>query len=459
MNQKARIFDVVTRGYDGPIISEKDFDMKYIYQNLKKIVKKYDIALTSDTLINFDDDLADRVWEAAIDFLTMGGVYSKDSGRLIQFSEREIREGIRMAPPQTIFGEGNDKVFEYARTADDLRPCVNLGGSVNVPCPNEFFIPIMLSYMQEPRVDYHCPTTNLTTINGHELRTRTPLEIFAAYEEISLFRHVAAMSGRAGMPYNGIGISVSDVGQLAASHLMKRTDSHSIGIISELKTDNAILNKIAQVVMMDGQITPYANPIYGGLGGGLNTQIVLLTAEMIALSIFFMGTTVGTTPTHPNLFNSTTKELLQMTSVAFQAISRNSKIMTRLTHTMVGGLATKTFMYEIIASCLVATKSGLARLQGPRGATGAIVGACSGLEARFQGEVLHAAVKIDRSKAEEIAQKAYSMYADDLDKKPYGKPFWEVYDVATIKPTKEWLDIYEEVREEAISWGLPLDQV
>jgi len=459
MNQKARIFDVIRRSIEGPIVSESDFDMKHIYQNLKKIVKKYDIKITSDSFINFDDELSDRVWKAAIEFLAESGVYCKDTGRIVQYTEREIKEAIRMAPRSAVFGEGNDTVYEYPRTADDPRPPVSLGGSINVPCPNEYFVPIMLSYMQEPRVDYHCPTTNLTTINGIPLRTRTPLELFAAYEEISTFRHVAAMSGRPGMPYNGVGISVSDVGELAASHLMKKTDSHSIGVISELKFDNSIMNKIAQCCMLDHQICPYCNPIYGGLGGGLNTQVVLLTAEMIAASTVFMGTTVGTTPTHPSLFCSTTKELLQMTSVAFQAISRNSHIMTRLTHTMVGGLATKTFMYEIIASCLVATKSGLARLQGPRAATGAIVGAASGLEARFQGEVLHAAVRIDRSKAEEIVEKAYNLYKDDLDKKPYGKPFWEVYDVKTIQPGKEWLDVYEAAREEAISWGLPLDLV
>ena len=427
MNQKAKIFDVVRRSIEGPIVSEQDFDMKHIYQNLKKIVKKYDIKIESESIINFNDELADRVWNAAIEFLSKSGVYCKDTGRIVQYTEDEIRQSIRMAPDHAVFGEGNDTVHEYARTADDPRPPVNLGGSVNVPCPNEYFVPIMLSYMQEPRVDFHCPTTNLTTINGIELRTRTPLEIFAAYEEVQLFRHVAAMSGRAGMPYNGVGISVSDVGELSASHLMKKTDSHSIGVISELKFDNAIMNKITQCVMLDHQVMPYANPIYGGLGGGLNTQVVLLTAEMIALSIIFMGTTVGTTPTHPNLFCSTTKELLQMTSVAFQAISRNSHIMTRLTHTMVGGLAT--------------------------------TGACSGLEARFQGEVLHAAVKISREKAEEIVQKAYALYKDDLDKKPYGKPFWEVYDVKTIQPKQEWLDVYNEVRAEAISWGLPLDEV
>ena len=126
---------------------------------------------------------------------------------------------------------------------------------------------------------------------------------------------------------------------------------------------------------------------------------------------------------------------------------------------MVGGLTTKTFCYEIVASCLVAAKSGIARLQGPRGATGAITGACSGLEARFQGECLRAAVMIDREKAEEIAQRAFAAYQGDLDKKPYGVPFWEAYDVKTIRPKKEWLDVYSAVKEEAISWGLPLDMI
>ncbi|MFI3312269.1 MAG: monomethylamine:corrinoid methyltransferase [Eubacteriales bacterium] len=459
MNQRALLFDVLKRSVEGPIVSESDFDMKHIYKNVKKIGKKYNIKITADTIINFDDQLADNVWNAAIEFLATSGIYCKDSGRLIQFTEKELRERIRLAPDHAQYGEGSDAVIEYARTADDTRHCTSMGSSVNVPCDNKYFTPIMLSYLQEPLVDIHCPTTNLKTINGMELRTRTPLEILASWEEVALYKHVAKMAGRPGICYNGVGISVSDIGQLSAAHLMGHYDSHCVGIISELKTDNSILNKVTQAVLLDGKITPYANPIYGGLGGGLDTQVILLTAEMIALSVVFMGTTVGTTPTHPSLFCSTTEEILKFVSVAFQAISRNSHIMTRVTHTMVGGCGTKTFLYEIIASCLVATKAGVARLQGPRGATGAIEGACSGLEARFQGEVLRAAVKIDRAKAEEIVQKAFGAYKDDLYEKPYGKPFWEVYDVDTITPTDEWLGIYEEVKAEAIAWGLPLDEI
>jgi hypothetical protein len=38
--------------------------------------------------------------------------------------------------------------------------------------------------------------------------------------------------------------------------------------------------------------------------------------------------------------------------------------------------------------------------------------------------------------------------------KPVGKPFEEVYDLVAIRPTEEWLAIYNRVKEEAASWGL-----
>ena len=84
MNRKARYFDVIQRSIEGPICTESDFDMKHIYKNLKKVQKKYGIKVESDTLINFDDDLADRVWNAAIEFLANSGVYCKDTSRIIQ---------------------------------------------------------------------------------------------------------------------------------------------------------------------------------------------------------------------------------------------------------------------------------------------------------------------------------------------------------------------------------------
>ncbi|MEL7610202.1 MAG: monomethylamine:corrinoid methyltransferase [Bacillota bacterium] len=456
MNNKARLNDVIQRSMNGPIVSEQDFDMQHVYKGLRKIIKKYEISVQTDNLINMDKEFADRVWNAAIEFLAGCGVYSKDTGRVIQYTEREIRDFIKLAPSQTIYGSGRDAVLEVARTPDDIRPCINNGGSVGTPCPNEYFIPIMTSYMQEPLVEMHCPTTNLTTIYGGEIRTRTPLEIMAAWEVVSVFKHVAGMVGRPGMPHHGINISVSDIGHLSAGHLMQKTDSQCYGIISELKCDNSILNKMTHIALCDAVSSPYANPVYGGMGGGLDSQVVLLCAEMIALSTVFLASTCGSTPIHPAYFCSTSKEILQAIGIAFQAISQNSNILTRVAQTMVGGPCTKTLLYETIAATLVGTKAGISQLDGPRGSTGAIEGACTGLEARFQGEVIRAAVKIGRGKAEEIAQKAFEKYKDDIDKKPYGKPFWEAYVMENLHPTDEWQAMYDDVKNEAIGWGLPM---
>jgi methylamine--corrinoid protein Co-methyltransferase len=260
------------------------------------------------------------------------------------------------------------------------------------------------------------------------------------------------------MAWTGVIMSMSDRGQLSTVNPagLRSTDMHTFGIVSELKTNFDILNKLTHSIRMGGIIDPYANPIYGGLGGGIEGQSVLITAAMIALNVVFMATCCGSSPTHPFHFNDTGKELLQASSVAFQALARNCHLMTNLTITPVGGPGTKTLLYETVAFTVMSTVSGCSRILGPRSATGAVAGHFSGLEARFSGEVMHAAAKLNREQSEQIVQRAYACYADQLDQQPYGQPFQEVYDLKTLQPKKEWLAIYDEVRNEVINWGLPL---
>ena len=62
MNQRAKVFDVIKRSLEGPVCSEQDFDMIHIHKNIKNIAKKYEIKVSEDTLINFDDEMA-GYWE------------------------------------------------------------------------------------------------------------------------------------------------------------------------------------------------------------------------------------------------------------------------------------------------------------------------------------------------------------------------------------------------------------
>jgi methylamine--corrinoid protein Co-methyltransferase len=455
MEEPTRLLDIVNRSLTGPIIDEATFDKEHVTEGIARVVKKYEIHADRETLVNQDDELADRVWLAALDFLATCGVYCQSTKRVLQFSREEIENFLKQAPDRIEYGAGDDQRLEVARKVEDPRVPMLMGSSIGSPIPENLFVPVMQSYIQEPLVDVTC-AASIETVFDREIRTASPLEILACWREVDLMNEALEKAGRPGLAWTGVIMSMSDVGQLSSVNPagLRQTDLFTFGVISELKTNFDILNKIAHAVRLGYTIDPYANPIYGGLGGGIDGQAVLITAAMVALSVFFMAVMVGSSPTHPFHFNDTGKELLLAQSLAFQALARNSHLMTNLTITPVGGPGTKTLLYECVAYTVMSTVSGQSRILGPRSATGSISRHFSGLEARFTGELLHAAVKLNRENAEEITQLAYGQYADLLDKKPYGKPFQEVYDVKSVQPTKEWLKIYDEVKEEAASWGL-----
>jgi methylamine--corrinoid protein Co-methyltransferase len=447
--------DIVQRSLEGPIIEEEDFNNKSISAGLARVVKEYKIKVSTDIIINLDDELADRVWDAAVDFLATCGVFCQNTGRVILHSKEEIEAILKTAPDNVWIGSGTDRVHEVARNVEDSRRPLLMGSPIGSAIEEEYFVPSMISYVQEPEVDVTMAPT-LEKIYGYDIRTRSPLEIMAAWREAELTLEAMRRAGRPGMGFTGLGMSISDVGQLSADGPggLRDTDLHTFGIISELKTNFEILNKLTHILYRDGIVDPYANPIYGGLGGGLEGQAVLITAAMIALNVVFMATCVGSSPTHPFNFNDTGKEVMIPTSLAFQALARNSHLLTNLTITPVGGPGTKTLLYECVAFTIMNTVSGASRLLGPRSATGSITGHFSGLEARFTGELLDAASKLNREQAEEIVQKAYAKYDADLPQKPYGKHFKDVYDLKTLQPKDEWIKMYEDVKNEVAGWGL-----
>ena len=100
------------------------------------------------------------------------------------------------------------------------------------------------------------------------------------------------------------------------------------------------------------------------------------------------------------------------------------------------------------------TASGSCGLIGPRSNAGVHNAHVSGLEARFTAEVARAASGISRAEANELVTKLVAMYKPTLDQRPVGKSFTEVYDLATLKPTPEWLAVYESVKDEMRGLGL-----
>jgi len=458
MKNTARLMDIIQRCLTGPIVDEQQFESEHVTLGLRRVVKQYDIHLDRSHVVNLDDGLADQVWEAALDFLVTCGVYCLDTGRVIQFNRQEIETILSEAPEEVLLGSGKDAVRERYRTLGETRPPLNMGGPVGTPVSEDLFLPLMLSYVQEPNVDVVCPGT-LSTVHGCDIRTRSPLEIMAAWQECDQMMQVLNKAGRPGMAVNCVQISISDVGFLSAISRggYRPTDMHTLGMISELKVNFEQLNKVAHAIYQGGIIDPFANPVYGGLGGGTEGIAVLLTAEMVALNLVFMAVCHGSSPTHPFNFNDTGREIMQATSLSLQALARNSHLMTNMTVSPVGGPGTKTLLYECAAYTTLCTVSGISRILGPRSACGTVQDHVSGLEARFNGKVAQAAARLSREQADEIVQRALEYYEGLQDKKPVGQPFQEVYDLKTLQPTREWLAIYDEVLNEVSEWGLSVN--
>lgn len=457
MKNADRLMDIIQSCLTGPVVDEQQFDSEHVTAGIRRVVSQYDIHIDKSHAVNLDDNLADRVWEAALDFLTTCGIYCLDTGRVILFDRSEIEQILSAAPADVQLGSGKDTVREAYRCIGEVRPPLNMGGPVGSPVSEGLFAPVMQSYVQEPGVDVVCPAT-LSTVFGNDIRTRSPLEIMAAWEECRLMMQVLRRARRPGMAVNCVQDSISDVGFLSAisRHGYRPTDMHTLGMISELKLNFEQLNKVAHAVQQGGIIDPFANPIYGGLGGGREGIAVLLTAEMVALNLVYMAVCHGSSPTHPFNFNDTGREIMQATSLSLQALARNSHLMTNMTVSPVGGPGTKTLLYECVAFTTLCTVSGISRILGPRSACGTVQDHFSGLEARFNGQVARAAACLSREQADGIVQRALSCYESLQDKKPVGKSFQEVYDLKSIQPTREWLDLTETVVEEVFGWGLPI---
>ena len=78
--------DVLDRATTGPMMTQKDFDVKVFIPTLRKILKKYDLKWDKKEVVNTDDNIADRVFEAAVDFYSAVGTYITDIERIITFT-------------------------------------------------------------------------------------------------------------------------------------------------------------------------------------------------------------------------------------------------------------------------------------------------------------------------------------------------------------------------------------
>ncbi len=458
MRHRGRLIEILRRAEEGPIIDEKEFEAKLIRSTVKRLVEKYRIKYTRETIVPSDDELADRIYEAALEFAVDVGMYCQSTSRRITWTRREYEEGLQNCVGQAVLGAGNDAVTVKARRPEDAQQPIFVGGAFGTPVPENMFVPIMLSYVQEPIVDvFENPT--IQTVYGNDIKAGSPWEVLAGWREVELAKEVINRAGRPGMAIGAVEISPTALAQISAASWggLRPTDWHHVSAPSEFKTNYDLLSKVAHITRIDATMEAYLNIIYGGFLGGAEGVVIGLAAGLIVINQNYMGTTLSVSSAHPFLHSDATAESLWAQSLAFQAISRNTNLITASLCKPASGPGTKTLLYECAAFIISGVVSGLSVPQACMTATGTHPRHCSGLESKFSGEVARAACRMSREQANEVVKNLIPRYETILVEKPIGKPFEEVYDIATVRPTQEWLGIYEEVKDELITLGVPLN--
>jgi len=449
--------EVAKRAETGPLMEANDFLMQRVAANVTRLKKQYDVRWDGKTLVNLDDDLADRCWAAGKELLLTAGLYSMNSRRVIEFAPAEVEHALRFAPDRLSLGQGKDAVTIYHRAVEDPRPPFVFSGPFNADTHERMFVRLNEAFAQERIIDCLFLPGYLKELDGLVIRPNSGLSSRAAVLYGQWAREAVRRAGRPGMPICGHAVmALNEIACTNEEWGLRATDPRAMVLISELQVDDVTLTRLAYYLAYGCPIYVAFTPLVGGYGGDPAGTAIVAVASFIG-AILLGAEICHLGPQHIKYKQQTNHHSLFLGSLANQAVARNSQIIATTSHTTAGRPGSDQYAYEFAALALAVVPSG-SNVTGPRPAEPLGFNNVSPLMARLFAEVAHAAAGLTRAQAAPIVAALHEKYKDQLAfaEAPRGQPFEELYDVETLTPTPEHQALYDRVREELIRLGLPL---
>ena len=453
------IWDIYERALSGRYVTELQFDTKILFEKIQELVKEYDIKYTPEEPVPSDRSLAKDAFKAGMRLLTEVGVLCIDTSRIISITEEEVKETLKAKRKEIVVGQGVDAIRVAGRKPEDKTPPLVCGGPCGGPISEETYVACLQSYAQEPLVNA-VHTGSIPSIGGKEIRVGSPLELQAARCEGLWAREALNRANRPGMPIFGV-MSAITLGALEVADLpggLRPTDMHEICFLNELKTDIRLLNKVVYNSQAGNIITSCQCPIMGGFAGGPEGTAIVTIAT--TLQGFIMGGALhGHCPIHSLHAASTDRSDIWASDLHTLALRESDIYLPTIDYIMPSaGPCTEMIIYEIAAREIANITCGTSGIFSAGATTGAMRDHYSGMEGRIAGEIAHATAGMSRDAANNIANALLKKYEDVQAKKkaPMGKKFQECYDIKTLTPGKEYLELWEKVKKELEDLGVKL---
>jgi hypothetical protein len=453
-----KLNELIERAEHGPIMTEKDFDLKILVPNLKRVIKEYGISYDPNEVVPSDDSLARDAFKAAFDLYLTVGTYCTSSNRRILFKEEEIKEALSLFPGEFIVGYGKDQRRIFHRHIEDERMPFFLFGPMGQSCSEEIFLQVTMAYMKDPMAD-GISSPALDRIDNIPIQVKAPSEVLGAVAHSMLVKDAARRVGRPGIFTISVATAPSDAAQIAASHPQWgkwTTDGGFVGALAELKIDFDLLRKMIHFHQYGQFIGALTGPLMGGFCGGPEGTAVIAIAYHLQGLLVHQSHFQANFPMHIIHSCTTMRETLWALHLSSQAIAQNTSLITFAKGKAAAGPCTDMVLYESAAHGLVAVSG--AHIYAMGAARNKYKERYTPVEARIACETAYAIVKSKgtRRDANDITKELLREYEKEIPNAPMGKTIRECYDLKKLAPSSEYQEIIQQVRKKLTDLGLNL---
>jgi methylamine--corrinoid protein Co-methyltransferase len=447
--------EILERATKGPIMSSRDFDMKVLIPKVREVVERYKIRYDPETPCPSDDDLADRIYQAALDLYVDAGTYVIDTERVIQFSRKEIEEAVYEAPREAYFGEGPDRCVFKGRKPDDSEiPHCHVGSGTDTT--EDVALKMVEAYGRISKAK----TVSIPSVTafGHlKSAAGSPVETLAGISMMRIGREGLRRAGRPGMGIiNHMSSCAQGISTIAASNPefgARPSDGWLVAPQAELKIDYSSLNQVAYLTSWGANIGQEAGPIMGGYAGGPEGTAVVTTAYCFHGILVARATYHLTYPVHITHVASTTPDMLFVVSTSGQAVTRNVGVPYYALGYAAAGSATRQYFYEAAAYLLAIQSSGMG-IEDVHPNKAVVTNGALPIDSEFTCSLGHGMVGITRKEANQIIKKLMKIYSDGIKNPPKGRTLDECYDIQTMKPDDDLKKTYDEAVRELGKLGI-----
>ena len=443
-------------------MTEKDFDLKVYWPDVKKVVKKYNIEYNPDEVVPQSVDQINDIYKAARELFLEVGVFNVTTGRRITWTEKELDDTMKKFPSEMTVGEGRDACHFDHRVLNDPRPA-NCLGRVLGPQDPALLDRVFYAYASEHRIDHCCFQGIIPYINGAKVRPWSPHEISAELKRVSEMDHARRRAGRPGMSdWSSAPVSLqAAMAAMNSDSGMRKGDVRHIYIMPHLKTSYEQFTRTMATFAFGHHQWGIGQAYVGGLSGSPNMAAVVSCAELFAYCMLYNPSALGLWTADGMYFATTSRTALWVCFHAGAAWVNNTNTFSldgAPYGVVASGPCTETYFWEHAAAAIGDAVTGM-NSGGGTGWQSALTMGATPIGARFASEVCDAVceAQIGWKEANRLVNYCLDKYMDRMDAHTLhegGKRFDECYDVETCEPTQEYLDLYNKVKNELREQGL-----